>query len=78
VSLLNKTQSKLQIIDSNRFFQAGVIAVILLSALTIGVNTHVDDSLNVFGGIDVLGLLDICITVFFIFEITIFDNLYIL
>ncbi|NRB79066.1 MAG: ion transporter [Saccharospirillaceae bacterium] len=68
--MLTKIQSKLQIIDSNRFFQAGVIAVILFSALTIGVNTH-DLNIKVFGEVDLLGLFDIAITVFFVFEITI-------
>jgi voltage-gated sodium channel len=39
-SLLERVQARLKKIDSSKSFQAVIIAVILLSALLIGVKTH--------------------------------------
>ena len=65
--LVLKAQQKLRIIDQSKIFQGVVIAVILLSALLIGAKTH-NLSANAFA---VLVMLDIAVTVFFAFEITI-------
>ncbi|WP_338027284.1 ion transporter [Colwellia maritima] len=53
--------------DSSKLFQGIVIAVILVSALLIGVKTH-NLSENT---IAILTLLDFCVTIFFVIEITI-------
>ncbi|WP_159821263.1 ion transporter [Colwellia sp. 20A7] len=62
-----RAQRRLKIIDSSKLFQGVVIAVILLSALLIGAKTH---NLSA-SAIAVLTLLDLCITIFFVIEITI-------
>jgi len=70
MSLLSVLQSKFKIIDESRIFQIGVIVVILLSALSIGVNTH-DLNITIFVNFDLLSFFDTAVTVFFICEITI-------
>lgn len=62
-----RAQRRLKIIDSSKLFQGVVIAVILLSALLIGAKTH---NLSA-SAMAVLTLLDLCITIFFVIEITI-------
>ena len=71
-SFIFRAQRRLKIIDSSKLFQGVVIAVILLSALLIGAKTH-NLSANAMA---VLTLLDLCITIFFVIEITIrfFDH----
>ncbi|MBU2923906.1 ion transporter [Colwellia sp. 4_MG-2023] len=66
-SFIFRAQRRLKIIDSSKLFQGVVIAVILLSALLIGAKTH-NLSANAMA---VLTLLDLCITIFFVIEITI-------
>lgn len=60
-------QRRLKKIDSSKLFQGVVIAVIILSALLIGVKTH-DLSEN---AVALLAILDLGVTVFFVIEITI-------
>ena len=64
---LNTVQLKFHQLDSNKYFQGLVIFVILFSALTIGLKTH--DISNEF--LNILGVLDVAITVFFAIEIII-------
>ncbi len=59
------TLEKLRRIESSKLFQGSVIAIIILSALTIGANTY---NLPPFFT-DTLALLDNAITVFFLVEI---------
>jgi len=66
-TLILKAQRKLRKIDNSKIFQGIVIAVILLSALLIGVKTHNLSS----NAIAILLLMDIAVTVFFSVEITI-------
>jgi voltage-gated sodium channel len=66
-SFVLRAQRRLKIIDSSKLFQGVVIAVILLSALLIGAKTH-NLSANAMA---ILTLLDLCITIFFVIEITI-------
>ena len=66
-SFVFRTQRRLKKIDSSKLFQGVVIAVILLSALLIGAKTH-NLSAN---AVAILALLDLAITIFFVFEITI-------
>lgn len=66
-NLILKAQHSLKKIDNSKIFQGVVIAVILLSALLIGANTH-NLSAN---AIAVLAILDVAVTVFFAFEISI-------
>jgi len=66
-SLVLGLQRRLKVIDSNRFFQGSIIAVIILSALLIGAKTH-----NLpLKFVTTLALLDVAITVFFVVEIII-------
>lgn len=66
-SLILTLQNRLKRIDASPVFQWSVIAVIVLSALLIGVKTHnLPDS-----AVDILAMLDVAITVFFLFEIVI-------
>lgn len=60
-------QAHLKKIDSSNIFQGAVIAVILLSALLIGVKTHDLSPAT----IKLLTLLDIAVTVFFVVELSI-------
>jgi len=60
-------QHRLKKIDSSNLFQGVVIAVILLSALLIGAKTHNLPA----EALQVLALLDIGVTVFFVVELTI-------
>ncbi len=62
-----RVQKRLKKIDSSKLFQGVVIAVILLSALLIGVKTH-NLSENTMA---ILTLLDFGVTVFFVIEIII-------
>lgn len=66
-SFVFSAQRRLKKIDSSKIFQSVVIAVIILSALLIGVKTH-DLSENT---VALLAILDLGVTVFFVFEITI-------
>lgn len=66
-SFLNTTQSKFNQLDSNRLFQAFVIFIIILSALTIGLKTHNISKETLY----ILGILDVAVTVFFAVEILI-------
>lgn len=65
--LLNTFQSSLLKLNSNKFFEFSVIAVIIFSSLLIGVKTY-DISPNY---IKILEFLDVSVTLFFLFEITI-------
>ncbi len=65
-NIIFNIQRRLKALDSNRIFQTAVVAVIILSALLVGVKTH-NLPLEV---ITVLALLDVAVTVFFVFEIT--------
>lgn len=66
-SFVIKAQTQLKKIDSSKVFQWSVIAVIILSALLVGVKTHnLPDN-----AIKILSLLDLCVTVFFVLELTI-------
>jgi voltage-gated sodium channel len=66
-SFVLSAQARLKKIDSSKVFQGIIIAVILLSALLIGVKTHnlPEDFVSV------LAVLDTGITIFFVFEIII-------
>lgn len=66
-SIVFSAQRRLKKIDSSKIFQGVVIAVIILSALLIGVKTH-DLSEN---AVALLAILDLGVTVFFVIEITI-------
>ncbi len=65
--MFDKIQKRLNRLDSSRVFQALVIAVILISALSIGAKTH-NLSQNF---ISILATADIAITLFFGLEIVI-------
>ncbi|MFT6248166.1 MAG: voltage-gated sodium channel [Cognaticolwellia sp.] len=66
-SFIFRAQRRLNKIDSSKIFQGIIIAVILLSALLIGVKTH-----NLPANfVTVLALLDLIITIFFVIEIVI-------
>lgn len=66
-SFVYSAQRRLKKIDSSKVFQSVVISVIILSALLIGVKTH-ELSEN---ALALLAILDLGVTVFFVFEITI-------
>lgn len=66
-SFVFRAQRRLKKIDSSKLFQGVIIAVILLSALLIGAKTH-NLSAN---AVAVLALMDLAITIFFVFEIII-------
>ncbi|MCH2057713.1 MAG: ion transporter [Thalassotalea sp.] len=66
-SFVKSAQSRLKDIDSSKWFQGIVIAVIILSALLVGAKTHNLPS----EAIAVLAILDIAVTVFFVVELTI-------
>ncbi|QOL27326.1 ion transporter [Thalassotalea sp. LPB0316] len=62
-----KFQRRLKRVDNSKIFQGIVIAVIILSALLVGAKTH-----NLPASvIQVLGVLDVAVTLFFVFEIVI-------
>lgn len=66
-SFIFRAQRRLNKIDSSKIFQGIIIAVILLSALLIGVKTH-----NLPANfVAILALLDLAITIFFVIEIVI-------
>lgn len=66
-SLLERVQGRLKKIDSSKSFQAVIIAVILLSALLIGVKTHnIPEK-----AVALLILMDMAVTIFFVIEIVI-------
>ena len=66
-SFFNRLQIRLGILDNSKIFQGTVIFVIVFSALTIGLKTH-----NIpIEYLYFLGIVDVAITVFFAFEITI-------
>lgn len=62
-----KAQRRLKEVDSSKWFQGIVIAVIILSALLVGAKTHNLPS----QAITILALLDIGVTVFFVVELVI-------
>ncbi|WP_448564324.1 ion transporter [Thalassotalea ganghwensis] len=62
-----KVQARLKRIDSSPIFQWSVIIVIVLSALLIGVKTHRLPP----NALQLLSILDVAITVFFLIEIVI-------
>ncbi len=67
--MMNKAlllQDHIRTLHDNRLFEFSVIAIILLSALLIGVKTYDYDPVF----IQVLALFDVAITLFFLFEIT--------
>lgn len=66
-SLIIKAQQQLTKIDNSKIFQGIVIAVIVLSALLIGVKTH-NLSANTMA---ILLFLDMAVTIFFAVEISI-------
>ena len=66
-SFVYRAQNSLHKIDSSPIFQWSIIAVIILSALLIGVKTH-DIPPKV---VEFLAFLDSAITVFFVIELTI-------
>lgn len=66
-SLVFKFQRRLKKVDNSKIFQGVVIGVIILSALLVGAKTHNLPPL----AIQVLGILDIAVTFFFVFEIVI-------
>ncbi len=66
-SFVKSAQSRLKDVDSSKWFQGIVIAVIILSALLVGAKTHNLPS----EAIAVLAILDIAVTVFFVVELTI-------
>lgn len=58
-------QAKFKAVDSSKLFQGIVITVIILSALLVGAKTH-----NLpLEAIAVLAVMDVAVTVFFVFEI---------
>ena len=66
-SLVFKFQRRLKKFDNSKIFQGVVIAVIILSALLVGAKTHNLPP----AAIQVLGVLDVAVTLFFVFEIVI-------
>ena len=62
-----KVQARLKRIDSSPLFQWSVITVIVLSALLIGVKTHQLPA----NALQLLSVLDVAITIFFLIEIVI-------
>lgn len=66
-NLVFKAQRRLKAIDRSKIFQGLVIAVIVLSALLVGVKTHNLPS----QAITVLAILDVGVTVFFVVELVI-------
>jgi voltage-gated sodium channel len=66
-SFIFRAQRRLKKIDSSKWFQGIIIAVILLSALLIGAKTH-NLSAN---AVALLAILDLGVTVFFVIEIII-------
>ena len=66
-TFISHSQLALRKIDTSKIFQGIVIAVILLSALLIGVKTH-DISPK---AIILLGILDLAVTFFFVIELSI-------
>ena len=66
-SFVKSAQSRLKDIDSSKWFQGIVIAVIILSALLVGAKTHNLPP----EAIAILAVLDIAVTVFFVVELTI-------
>ncbi|MFD2165970.1 ion transporter [Thalassotalea euphylliae] len=62
-----RMQRRLKEIDSSKWFQGSVIAVIILSALLVGAKTHNLPA----EAIVVLAILDVAVTIFFVVEITI-------
>ena len=69
-SIVFSAQRRLKKIDSSKLFQGVVIAVIILSALLIGVKTH-DLSEN---AVALLAILDLGVTVFFVIEISVISS----
>ncbi len=66
-SLIFKTQRRLRAIDSSKIFQGVVIAVIVISALLVGVKTHnLPEQV-----ITALAIMDVGVTLFFVLEISI-------
>ena len=66
-SFVFRAQRRLKKIDSSKIFQGTIIAVILISALLIGANTHdIPEQAIVF-----LAIMDTAVTVFFVIEIII-------
>ncbi|HEY9032673.1 MAG TPA: ion transporter [Pseudomonadales bacterium] len=61
----NRLWQRLQRIERSRPFQAGVIAVIIIAALTVGAKTYPLPPWSE----QLVGLLDIAVTLFFLFEI---------
>tara|TARA_B110001452_G_C15105869_1_gene385551 strand:- start:26 stop:859 length:834 start_codon:yes stop_codon:yes gene_type:complete len=66
-TLIFRMQRRLKEIDSSKWFQGIVIAVIIISALLVGAKTHNLPTQIV----TILAALDIGITIFFVIEITI-------
>lgn len=66
-NLVFKAQRRLKAIDNSKIFQGIVIAVIILSALLVGVKTH---NLPI-QAIKILAILDVGVTVFFVVELVI-------
>jgi voltage-gated sodium channel len=66
-SFVFRAQRRLKKIDSSPLFQWSIIAVIIMSALLIGVKTH-DISPRL---VKILSILDTAITVFFVIELVI-------
>ncbi|GLX81002.1 ion transporter [Thalassotalea eurytherma] len=66
-SLVFKFQRRLKKVDNSKIFQGVVIGVIILSALLVGAKTHNLPPL----AIQILGILDVAVTFFFVFEIVI-------
>ena len=66
-TLIFRMQRRLKEVDSSKYFQGVVIAVIILSALLVGAKTHNLPA----QAIVVLAALDIGVTVFFVVELTI-------
>jgi len=66
-TLIFRIQRRLKEVDSSKWFQGIVIAVIIISALLVGAKTHNLPTQM----ITILAALDIGITIFFVVEITI-------
>ncbi|BCE01703.1 ion transporter [Marinicellulosiphila megalodicopiae] len=71
MTTLAKIQSSFQRVEKSRFFQLGIIFVILLSALSVGANTHDINWPKITVGYSLLDLFDHLITLFFVIEIII-------
>ena len=67
MSGIRTIQQRLILIDQSKIFQWAVIAVIIVSALSVGAKTHEIPS----QAQTVLNWLDVAITVFFLIEILI-------